>query len=171
MMTARRTFLIILAAGALLNVLQGCLYSFKGGSVPPHLKTIAIPLFDDQSGSGESNIRESFTNKLKDRFRQDNSLRIAEKAAADALLEGTISSVTTTPLVVTTGETLSKQRVTISVKVTYQDLTLKKKIYEKEFSDNGDYDVTGGPNQRLTAIGAALDKLTESILNDTVAGW
>ncbi|HUN66876.1 MAG TPA: LptE family protein [Bacteroidota bacterium] len=149
----------------------GCLYSFKGGSVPSHLKTIAIPILDDQSGSGEANIRETFTNRLKDRFRQDNSLRLTEKANADALLEGTITGVTTTPLVVTTGETLSKQRVTITVKFVYQDLVLKKKVYEKEFSDYGDFDISGGPDLRQTAIGAALDKLTESVLNETVAGW
>lgn len=171
MISARSIFGVFFFVFLVLSGLQGCLYSFKGGSVPPHLKSIAIPLFDDQSGSGEANIRETFTNDVKDRFRQDNSLHVAEKADADALLEGTLTSVVTTPLVVTTGETLSKQRVTITVKIIYQDLTLKKKIYEKEFSDYGDYDVSGGPDQRQTAISAALVKLTESILNETVAGW
>ncbi len=155
---------------ACLMLAPGC-YSFKGGSVPPHLKTIAIPLLDDQSGAGEPNLRESFTTKLVNRFRQDNSLQIAEKTRADALLEGTITAVVTAPQQVTTGETLSRQRLTITVKVTYQDMKLKKTIYEKQFSDYGDYDISGGPDQRQAAISAALDKLTETILNETVAGW
>ncbi len=165
------TRLLLAASVILLLGVQGCIYSFKGGSVPPHLKTIAIPLLDDQSGSGEPNLRENFTNKLVTRFRQDNSLQIADKSRADVLLEGTITSVTTTPQQVTTGETLTKQRLTISVKVTYQDLKLKKTIYDKQYSDYGDYDISGGPDQRQAAISSALDKLTETILNDTVASW
>ena len=149
----------------------GCLYSFKGGSVPPHLKTISIPLFDDQSGQGEPGLRETFTNKLIDSFRQDNSLQLADRAHADALLEGIIQSISTTPLVVTTGETLAKQRLTITVKVTYEDMKMKKTIYDKQFSDYGDYDASGGVSQRQAAISAALDKLTQEILNDTVSGW
>ena len=151
--------------------LTGCIYSFKGGSVPPHLKTIAIPLFDDQSGRGEPGLRESFTNKLIESFRQDNSLRLSDRSHADALLEGIIQSISSTPLVVTTGETLTKQRLTITVKVTYQDLKMKKTVYDKQFSDYGDYDASGGQTQRQAAITAALDKLTEEILNDTVSGW
>ncbi len=166
-----RILFAILASCILLLAVGGCFYSFKGGSVPPHLKTIAIPLLDDQSGSGEPNLRENFTNKLLTRFRQDNSLQIADKSRADALLEGTVLSVATTPQQVTTGETLTKQRLTISVKITYQDLKMKKTVYDKQYSDYGDYDISGGPDQRQAAIASALDKLTETILNDTVASW
>lgn len=149
----------------------GCLYSFKGGSVPPHLKTLSIPLFDDQSGQGEPGLRETFTNKLIDSFRQDNSLQLSDRAHADAVLEGTIQSISSSPLVVTTGETLAKQRLTITVKVMYEDMKMKKTIYDKQFSDYGDYDASGGVSQRQVAISAALDKLTQEILNDTVSGW
>ncbi len=149
----------------------GCIYSFKGGSVPPHLKTLSIPLFDDQSGQGEPGLRETFTNKLIDVFRQDNSLQLTDRTHADAVLEGIIQSISSTPLVVTTGETLAKQRLTITVKVTYQDMKMKKTIFDKQFSDYGDYDASGGASQRQTAISTALDKLTQEILNDTVSGW
>jgi hypothetical protein len=165
-----RSIVALLFLGIIFHC-SGCIYSFKGGSVPPHLKTIAIPLLDDQSGSGEPGLRENFTNKLIESFRQDNSLQLADKARADAVIEGIIQSVATAPLVVTTGETLAKQRLTISVKVTYQDMKMKKPIFEKQFSDYGDYDVSGGPSQRQAAITTALNKLTEEILNETVSGW
>ena len=163
--TGLRVMLVCLSAA------YGCLYSFKGSSVPAHLKTIAIPLFDDQSGSGEPGLRESFTNKLTERFRQDNSLQLADKARADALIEGVIVSLATQPLTVTKGETLTKQRITVTAKVSYQDMKLKKKIFEKEFPGYGDYDISGGPGQRQTAINTALDKMAEDILNETVSGW
>jgi hypothetical protein len=148
----------------------GC-YSFTGSSVPVHLKTIAIPLFDDQSGSGEPGLRENITNKLVDKFRQDHSLEIADRASADCSLEGTILSMADQPQVVTAGETVTKRRLTISVKVIYQDMKLKKKIWEKQFSGWSDYRLGGDITQRDSCISAANEKLTDDILLNTVSGW
>lgn len=150
--------------------LSSC-YSFKGSSVPPHLKTISIPLFDDQSGSGEPGLREQMTNKLIARLRDDNSFQIADRLHADALVEGIITSMTTAPIVVTGGETLQKQRLTVTAKVTYQDIKLKKKIFEKQFANYGDYDISSGTGGRTSALASALEKVTEDILNDVVSGW
>jgi hypothetical protein len=148
----------------------GC-YSFTGSSVPSHLKSIAIPLLDDQSGSGEPSVREKLTNKLIEKFRQDNSLQITERVNADAILEGTITSLTSKPQVISANETVTKQQITITVKMVYQDMKLKKKIWEKQFSEWGEYDLGGGIQQRDAAIDAANDKLTEDILIETVSGW
>jgi hypothetical protein len=165
-----RRVLIFIAAAALVGN-SGCVYSFKGSSVPAHLKTIAIPLFDDQSGSGEPGLREQLTNKLIERFKQDNSLEVSDKSHSDSMIEGTISSMTDQPLVVVAGEAVTKRHITVNTNVSYQDLKLHKKIFEKQFSDWGDYDVSGGPAQRASAVTAALDKLAEDILNETVSGW
>jgi len=154
---------------AVINLI-GC-YSFTGASVPPHIKTIAIPLFDDQSGSGEPSLREKITNVLIEKFRQDNNLEIADKTNADSMLEGIITSMSDQPQVVSKGETVSKRRITISIKVTYQDMKLKKKIFEKNFSGWGDFDSSEGPDDRQKAINNAIDKLSDDILLDTVSRW
>jgi hypothetical protein len=162
-------FLLILIIPAFFQ-LTGC-YSFTGASVPPHLKTIAIPLFDDQSGSGKAGLRGLLTNKLLEKFRQDNSLSITDKANADALLEGTILSVLDQPQVLAVGETVTKSRVTISVKVIFQDLKLKKKMWEKQFSQWADYALGGGSAEFDASITVINDKLSEDILLEAVAGW
>jgi len=152
-------------------LLQGCFYSFTGSSVPSHLKTVAIPLFDDQSGSGEPGLRERLTNRLVEKFRQDNSLEIADKIHADSILEGVIVSMPDQPQTVEQGETVTKRRVTVTVKASYQDMKIRKKVWEKQFSEWGDYPIGGGPAQRAIGIDAAIDKLAEDILLDTVSGW
>ncbi len=111
------------------------------------------------------------TNKLLTRFRDDNSFQITDRMHADALVEGIITSIATAPIVVTGGETLQKQRLTITAKVTYQDIKLKKKIFEKQFTNYGDYDISSGTSGRTTALTSALEKVTEDILNDVVSGW
>ena len=157
--------------GALVFLLSGCAYTFKGSSVPPHLKTIAIPLFDDQSGAGEPGLRENFTTKLIERFVQDNSLEVADKSRADALLEGVIISMRSEPTVITQGETVSRLRLTMSVKASYQDVRLKKKMWDKQFTEWGEFESGGSLDARRGAISTAIEKLTEDILLDAVSGW
>ena len=105
--------------------------------MPPHLKTVAIPLVDDQSGFGEPGLRETFTTDVTNLFISDNSLQVADRSTADAVLEGAITSVTDAPSVVEQGEQVSKRRVTMSVRFTFQDMKLRKKVWEKTFLQLG----------------------------------
>ncbi len=165
MNAARVLIACVLAAAA-----YGC-YSFTGASVPSHLKTIAIPVMDDQSGSGEASLRENMTRVLTDLFIRDNSLEVADRNTADSILEGTILPLRDEIVAVGGGETVNRRRVTLSVKVVYQDMKLRKKVYEKTFSNYGDYDPSGGFAQRQAAFDEAIRKISEDILLETVSGW
>jgi hypothetical protein len=154
-----------------LGLSTGCPYSFTGASVASHLKTIAIPLFDDQSGLGEAGLREQFTTALTNLFINDNSLQIADKSGSDSILEGVIESVADAPLVVSQGENVSQRRITLTVKCTYQDKIKRKKVWERSFSQTGDYDSGGGLSQRDAGLREAIRKVTEDILLETVSGW
>lgn len=153
------------------TLFSGCTYSFKGGSVPAHLKTVAIPLVQDQSGYGDPALRDDLTQQLVDRFTNDNTLEIADRNTADSILEGVVVDVKDAPSVVQAGEQVAARRITVTVHVTFEDLKLRKKIWEKDFSNWGDYPSGGGLTQRNDGIKEAVRKLTEDILNDTVAGW
>ncbi len=165
-MRALSSILCILAI-----ILVSSCYSFKGGSVPSHLKTVAIPLLDDQSGSGEPNLRERVTNKLLDRFRQDNSLKVVDRTNADAILEGSIVGALDEPYVVAQGETVTRWRITLTVKATFQDMKLKKPMWERQFSNFALYNASEGPTAREVGFAAAIDKVTEDIVNESVSGW
>ena len=149
----------------------GCTYSFKGGSVPPHLKTIAIPVVGDQSGYGDPTLSDLFTKQLVDRFTNDNTLRLADRNSADAMLEGVVTDVKDAPEVLEGGDQVTQRRITVTVRMTFQDLKQRKKIWEKNFSSWGDYTSGGGLTQRNIGVTEAVRKLTEDILNETVAGW
>ena len=154
-----------------LFILVSSCYSFKGGSVPSHLKTIAIPLLDDQSGSGEPDLREKVTTKLLDKFRQDNSLQVVDREHADALLEGNIVGEQDEPYVVVQGETVTKWKLTLTIKASFQDLKLKKTMWDRQFSNFALYDAGGGPPARQAGIASAIDKITDDIINESVSGW
>jgi hypothetical protein len=160
-------FVFFLVACCLIS----CTYSFKGGSVPPHLKTIAIPIVEDQSGYGDPTLRDLLTQKLVERFTNDNTLRLDDRNSADSMLEGVVTDVKDVPLVLQGGEQVATRQITITVRVTFQDLKLRKKVWENSFSNWGNYPSGGGLTQRNDGVNEAVRKLTEDILNNTVAGW
>ncbi|MBM4175356.1 MAG: hypothetical protein FJ213_04185 [Ignavibacteria bacterium] len=150
----------------------GCPYSFTGASLPPEMKTIAIPIFEDLSGFGEAGLREKITEELRRKFTDDNTLKISDRKIADTILDGAILSVRDEPSVITGTERVSTRRVTVSVKASFTDLKARKKIWEKNFSQWGDYDATsGGIVSRQIGFQTAIEKLTEDILIATVSDW
>jgi len=152
--------------------LFGCSYSFTGSSVPNHLKTITIPFCIDRSGSGEPNMADDFTNTLIDQFESDNSLSFTDKSKADASLDCTINSISDAPTVIEGGENVSVRRLTINARVIYRDFVMKKTVFDKRFSNYGDYENSGDiPTNRSNAIQTAIDRITEDILLGVVSDW
>ena len=149
----------------------GCRYSFTGGSVPPNLKTVAIPIVQDQSGFGDPSLRDDFTRELVQKFTNDGSLTLADRTSADSILETLITGVRESATVVNPGEQVSQRRITVTAHVSFTDLKLRKKVWEKDFSQWGDFPSGATATQRTEGINEALRKITEDILNETVAGW
>ena len=151
---------------------EGCFsYSFTGASVPAHLKSIAIPIVEDRSGSGQPGLSEMLTNSLTQKFIDDNTLQVTEKNKANAILNCSIISLTDAPTIITAGEQVAKRRITVTVQATYRDLVKRKTIFDKSVSEYGDYPPNGGFQDRNDAIQSAVDKISDDILLDVVSGW
>ena len=167
----RKAFIILFVFAALVNF-GGCNYSFTGASVPSYLKSISIPIFSDRSGSGEFDLSDKLTKQVIQKFIEDNTLSVSDKLNSDALLEGTVVSFNDSPSVVASGENVTTRRITLTVKVVYKDLVKKKTIFERNFSNYGDYTVTGDiTTVRKNAIETAIDKISEDILLGVVSNW
>ncbi|MEE9431862.1 MAG: LptE family protein [Melioribacteraceae bacterium] len=157
---------------SLILLLVGCSYSFTGSSVPSHLKSIAIPFCTDRSGSGEPGMADNFTSTLIEHFISDNSLAVTDKSDADSFLECTITSISDAPTVIKGGENVSARRITIKAHVVYKDFVKKKTVFDKSFSNYGDYENEGDIiSARSNAIKAATDLITEDILLGVVSNW
>ncbi len=152
-------------------LVSGCAYSFRGGSVPAGLKTVAIPLVQDQSGYGDPALRDMLTQKLTDAFTSDNTLQITSQNTADSKLQTVITKVKDEPSAVSGGEFVTTRKITVTVHVTFEDLKQRKKLWEKDFTNWGEYPSGSGPTERNQGITDAVQKITEDILNETVAGW
>ncbi len=155
----------------LINFTGCCAYSFTGASVPKHIKTIAIPVAQDRSGSGEPGLGEMLTNKLIQKFIDDNTLQIASKSNANSVLDCTITSLSDAPAVISAGENVTTRRITITVHAVYRDLVKRKTIFDKDFTNTSDYQAGASISVRRAAIEDAINKISDDILLDTVSGW
>lgn len=164
----------IMLSVTLSMVLTSC-YSFTGGSIPSHLKTLSIPLADDTSGFGNAQLRENLTQQLVQAFRRENAFSLVQERS-DAVLEVSITNVS--EVTATVQQTSAQQaeaerdkQVIVSVKVVYQDIVKQKQIWEKQFAPPQTYAIASGLQGRDAAIERALKQIANDVLLAVVSGW
>jgi Lipopolysaccharide-assembly len=168
-----RTYLLTFL---LLGLSQGCgVYSFSGAATSA--KTISIEPFFNNTDLAPANIGATFTNKLKDYYQQNSSLRVTE--TADLHIEGIISDYRINAMApVSTGRaedpsTAALSRLTIAVRITFEDsLEPKNNFKDRTFSFYRDFD----NNLNFSTIQEDLEKvifdqILIDIFNATVANW
>ena len=146
-----------------------CSYYSLKDSLPPHLGTIAIPLFDNQTA--EFGITETLTDAVIDEFVRDGSLKIAERGLADVLLIGTIVSISDRAGAYDQQEVVQDVKVYITIRIECTDQVKRQTMWSERITQFGTYDPAEGPDGRTTAYEEAFEKLSQEVLNKTVSNW
>lgn len=160
---------VVICILVLSNFLKSC-YSFTGGSVPQHLKTLTIGTVNDQSGFGNPEYKMILTESLIDNFRRDNSFELVE-TGGDARLSVSINSLSESTVSVNPGELENERRITVVCTVEYYDFVNKKSIWKKDFSNYGIYEIKNALTARNDAIRNALVQIADDVLLAVVSGW
>ncbi len=176
----RISILISLTAIGSLLFLSGCLkYSLSGAST--NAKTIQVDQFYNNTDLGPANLGQTVTNRVKDYFQQNSSLRVVP-ANGELQIEGTVVTYATAPVNVqassgtgtaaTPGYT-AQTRLTIALKVNYTDgAEAKNSFKDRTFSFYADFDNT----QDFISVQENLEKkifdqIMLDIFNATIATW
>jgi len=169
-----RTFVIVTIV---MLIVQGCgVYSLSGASTTA--KTISIDLFFNNTDLGPANLSQTFTNKIKDYFQQNSKLTIVEDNG-ELHIEGIISQYGISPIApVATSDpkainTAALSRLTIAVKVTYEDATVPKNSFkDRQFSFYRDFDNTlTFTNLQEDLQNKIFEQIFIDIFNATIANW
>jgi len=144
-------------------------YSFSGSSVPSHIKTIAVPLFEDQTT--EFGIKEKLTDAIIEEITRDNSMKIANESMANAIVYGKIISVTDQAYDYNADEQVQSYRVNVTVEVEVRDVKKAAPMWKEQWRQWGEYVIDPGTDARQEGIQAAIKKIAEDVLNKTVSGW
>jgi len=152
----------------LLLLISGCgVYSFSGSGLSG-INTIAIPLFDDQTQ--EYGIREALTEKIAERFVQDNTLKVVNEKIADSILQGVITKYERKAHTFDEQENIEEYIVRIWVKVWFEEKKNKKTIWKEDSLLGWGIYLAQEETEDLGKE-RAIEKLAEDIVNKTVKGW
>lgn len=147
----------------------GC-YSFRGGTVPEHIRTITISAIIDNSNYGNPLYKELILNTLVNKFQRDNTLKIIE-TGGDSKLRVTINSIREETAFVRQGELERERKFTMDLSVEFYDAVKNRVIWKRNFSNYSIFPVAGIPVSRDAAANEVIDKITDDILISTVSGW
>lgn len=147
----------------------GC-YSFTGGSVPEHIKTLYIPSVNDKSGYGNPQYREQLMQLLIDKFRNDGSFTLVDRNG-DARLSVSISSIKDETMTVNPGELEKERKLVVLCHVEYYDAIKKTTIFNKNFTAFSIYSVANAQAERNQSLEIALEQISDDILLGVVSGW
>jgi len=152
------------------------MYSLSGAATTA--KTIQVDQFYNNTDLGPANLGQNFTNKLKDYYQQNSSLKVVSENG-ELQIEGTLVQYAVAPLAPVAGATAAQPsqaaltRLTIGIKVNYIDTKEPKNSFkDRPFSFYADF-----PNdQNLITVQESLEKtifdqIFIDLFNATLANW
>ena len=104
----------VIAVFALIGCTGG--YSFTGASIPPGAKTLSVAPFPNYASTVNPQLSQKLTDELRNMFQSQTSLNIVN-GDADLEITGEITSYTTRASALTSGDDVSMNRLTITVRV------------------------------------------------------
>jgi hypothetical protein len=162
--------------GLLLSLaLWGCGYQMAGrgaSQLPPHLKTIAIPVFENNSG--EPTIQRPFTEALRRAFITDGRLRLVNnKAEADLVMTGTLTKYWIRAVAFNDFDVATEYWVYIEADVLVQD-QVENQVYLKQklktrwdyLADNSITSTEASRQEALVQTYRVLSQHLVSLVND-----
>jgi len=171
--------------------LMNCGFYSMAGSIPPHIRSISIPLLDNETA--EFGISEEITDNLLEKFNDENILRVVDEGNSDSILRGSIVQAEDVPYTYSKEEVVGEYRFTVSIEVEWVDVANDKILLQKKFKGWGAYGIGGDistddidndgdglideedsdeiGDARSFATKIAVGKIAQDILNDILTTW
>lgn len=167
--------LALLICGAAVAVGVGCgVYSFSGSNLPSHIKTIAVPFFENSTLEYE--VANQVTETITQRFIQDHRLSVVGESRADCVLEGRVTGYENKVHNYSAGETPEDYIVVLRVSAKLRDTVKGRDLWQEEnLTVSAVYSAGAGRTQALADEASAREKairdLAEDILARTMEQW
>jgi lipopolysaccharide assembly LptE-like protein len=157
-MTLRRRRLAV--GVALWMLAGGCGYSTRG-NLPPHVKTVAVPIFKNLTQ--EPAIENVITSAVVNAFVSGGKLKVVAVEQADSLLEGEITGYNVESIAFDPSINAQVFRLRVGLNVQFRDLRADVMLWRQEgLQERADFRVAGQVAQTIAveegaARQAALD--------------
>jgi len=153
---------------------SGCGYTASPALLPPHLKTVAIPVFGNDTP--EARIDQEVTTAIITTFVKDNHLKIVDEKSANAVIRGKVTQYKNAVFGFTGSTAESNEyRITVAVEVTFKDLVKNRELWSSEIIKSANYYVQPVPGQppktELDGRAEVITKIADEILSRSVEAW
>jgi Lipopolysaccharide-assembly len=140
-------------------------------------ENIQVEEFFNNTDLGPANLGQTFTNRLKDYYQQNSSLRVV-KENGQLVIEGMITTYQINQVAPVSGgadqaDLAALTRLTIGVKVNYTDtLEPKNSFKDRTFSFYADFPNTQDLNSVQESLEKKImDQIFIDLFNATIANW
>ncbi len=167
--------ILIIAVSSSMVISCG-IYSFTGSSIPVGVETFQVDYFENTAGGKpgstiEPGLDRDFTIALQDLIVNQTSLNLVNEGG-DIIYSGEIVEYSVTPMAATAEIKAAQNRLTMAVMVKYENVSNEDDNLEKRFSFY--YDFPGNLQVydiKDSALEEIFERITQDILNETLAKW
>jgi len=146
-------------------------YSFTGASIPSDAETVSVAYFTTKATNTPSSLNQTITEGLKDLFINQTNLNLTE-GKADLSFNGQITKYQLKPMAIKANETAGQNRLTIAIKVKYNNSFDEKQNFESTFSRYRDFNSTENlADVEDILIEEITKELLEDVYNKAFVNW
>lgn len=152
--------------------LQAVSYGTTGGTIPPEAKSYSVDFFQNKAPIVVPYLSGKFTEKLKEKLRDQSSLNEVTDMGGDLTFEGQITGYSMKPVNIQRNEIAAANRLTITIRVKYINPFNKKDSFDTSFSHYEDF-----PNDSPLSdyeeelINKIIIKIIDDIYNKAFVNW
>lgn len=147
----------------------------RGSFLPDYIRTLGIPMFGN--ATPYQTVEQVFTQKVRLEFQSSRRYTVVPSdQGVDGVVRGEISSISTQPVSLTDTQLASRYRVTVVVKIAFEDVKMQKTLWENpalSFSDEYELNSPGTSGADVSAfIGnerLAMDRMSTDFARTVVS--
>ena len=168
---AARYAIVLGMVGVCVSVLSsGCGYALagRGSFLPDYIETIGIPMFENATTAFE--VEQLLTQQVRQEFIGRGQYRVvAETTDVDAVLEGTIRTISIQPASFTGDQQASRYIFTLTARIEFRDMTTDDVLWENPalvFRDEYEVASGGGDTPSVSAFFGQRSNAVERVAVD-----
>jgi outer membrane lipopolysaccharide assembly protein LptE/RlpB len=155
-------------AGLLVAVLLGgCGYTING-TLPSHIKTVAVPIFENRTP--EPAIEGLITRAVVEAFSTNGRLKVVSRDQADAVLDGVITGYNVSSIAFDKDANVRQYRLLVTLTLRMRDLRQNTTLFQQsDVREQADFRVQNAVSQTIsreeTALRAAAVDIGRAIVS------
>lgn len=158
-------------AAALMLTACSVTYNFTGGTVDPDLNTISVEQLGNEAPIVVPYLALELTNQLQDRFLSQSRLSLTS-GQADVIISGAVTNYRVDPVAISGDNRASQNRLTIGVRVKYENTVKPNESWEQNFSSfvdfDSDEDFISIEREKIEEV---IEQLTQDVFNKSLGKW